>query len=101
MKDRREIEKLKLLNRIIERGTLWAAITKQVIENKYDANQFLIECYEQCKGTSLQQLWGIELIDDIIDYNVKYNGKSETIEPYTITINDNTYTFQYNKTKLT
>lgn len=70
-------EKVEILKQIANKGGILGMVARYCLEDekKFDGNQFLIECYEQCDINSVQNLFGLELVNDIINYNVKYNGK--------------------------
>lgn len=99
MSSEQEKEIESLLERIVAKGTFWGIITKTVQKGEYDPNQFLIECYEEVNAPSIQEIWGNELIDDIIDYNVKYNNKTKIVPPTVFELQNATLIFQYKRIK--
>jgi hypothetical protein len=57
-----------LFERIINKGGMMGACAKNYSDNKEKAEQFILECYQQCHNNSAIKLWGEELVIDIQNY---------------------------------
>ncbi|MBI2722807.1 MAG: hypothetical protein HYX39_11595 [Bacteroidetes bacterium] len=60
-----------ILLRIISKGGLYSGAARLYIDDEKEASQFIAECAEQCHNKLALELWGEELVEDI----VKYSGK--------------------------
>ena len=64
-------ESTRILLLIISKGGLYGGAAKMYINDGKEASRFITECAEQCHNKLAMELWGKELVDDI----VKYSGK--------------------------
>jgi hypothetical protein len=62
------MELSQILDRIINKGGLMGACAKYYSGNREKANQFIFECYLQCRHQGAVQFWGEELVIDIQNY---------------------------------
>lgn len=71
-----------LLNRIVEKGGLMAACAKLYLFDMKKAGQFICECYEQCHNPRAINLWGEDLVSEIINFKhqLKQNEKTERLK---------------------
>ena len=78
------MESNQILERIINRGGIMGACAKRYLHNKEQADQFILECYNQCHNNSAIRLWGEDLILEIqnyIRYHTIINGpETKTME---------------------
>lgn len=96
MKSEKEISARKIIKKIISKGnSIWGATAKIALKENLE-NEFMILCYNAC-DSKFQDYCGSELIEEIIDYNVKYNGKIRNIKPYTLWVGRKKHVFKYKK----
>jgi len=57
-----------IIQGIISSGGLYGQIAERIAEN--DRDKFIIECFEQCHNKEAHELWGQELVMDIISYRL-------------------------------
>lgn len=57
-----------ILNKIISKGGLIGATAKMYLHEADNADLFVKECKEQCHNQSAKNLWGDELVSEIIHY---------------------------------
>lgn len=63
------MESKRLLNRIKAKGGIYGKAAEMYINDDEKADLFIRECAEQCHNKLAKELWGEELILDIIKYN--------------------------------
>ena len=65
-----------LLLRIIEKGAVMGRLAKLYENDKVKADLFIKKCAKECHRKSAKNLWGGELISDILEYSKpKINNK--------------------------
>lgn len=68
-------ERKKLIKRIAGKGGIYGIAAKHFISNDHLSNELLKETHEYLDTKSLKELWGKKLINDVMMFNVKHNGK--------------------------
>lgn len=61
-----------IIKRIISKGGLFGSAAKQYLNDENKTGLFIKECSEQCHVPSAKELWGEDLVTDIL----KYSGKN-------------------------
>lgn len=64
------MKKSEIIKRIADCGGLYGQIASKSI-NPENADNFIIECFDQCHNASVQELWGIELLLEILNYRLE------------------------------
>lgn len=66
-----------LLCKIIDKGGLFGAIGKLYLEQGETEHEYLLECYDQVHLPGAAGFWGIELVDELVDYNLRFGGGTD------------------------
>jgi hypothetical protein len=67
-----EHHRIDILNRIINKGGMYAGAATLCLSNESRGNDFISECFMQCHNTSTLRFWGVELVLEIISYRLRY-----------------------------
>lgn len=63
--------RLEIINEIINKGGLLGRCARLYENDEVKANQFIIECREQCHNKFMLEYFGRELVTKIINYEIK------------------------------
>ncbi len=58
-----------ILNGIKAKGGLYGRVAEIYLKDDADADQFIMECAEQCHNRLAQELWGEELVSEILNFS--------------------------------
>jgi|GEM_PF-6280443 len=64
--------RIDILNRIINKGGLYASGAQMFLYDESRGNDFITECFMQCHNKSIWGLWGVDLVLDIIRYRLMH-----------------------------
>lgn len=81
MEKAKQIEKLNFANsimqRIISKGGIMGSAAKMYIDNAENTDKFIKECSEQCHNKTAKDLWGEQLVLDILNYSMNKMKKGQ------------------------
>jgi len=70
-----------LLCKIAEKGGIYGAVAKLYAgTDEKVAHRFVMECYHQVHTPGANDMWGPELIAEIIDYKIRYGESAELLK---------------------
>ncbi len=75
-------ERDNIIYRICEKGGLWGHAAIDYLNDEVNGDNFIIECFDQCHTHCALEMWGQDLVMDIISYalrlkNLENHSKSE------------------------
>lgn len=60
--------KANIITRIIAKGGIYGLSAKNFANHEIYSGQVIVECFEQCHHKEASELWGNDLVKDIIEY---------------------------------
>ena len=65
-----ELKKEEILSRIVAKGGLYALAATKFRSDPVKGEQFIVECFEQCRHITTLRHWGSPLAIDIIAFRI-------------------------------